>query len=371
MRIDRLALENFRSYAREEIELHPARNVIRGANAAGKTNLLEAIWFLSTLRPIRPVRERELLRQGEDLGGVAATLTDRERTHQVDIRLRGEGRRELKKNGIKQTATGYLGTLRSVLFTPADLLLLSEGSSARRRLMDQALCQLRPRYAAHLMAYNRCLEQKNRILRSAQEKPSLLELLPAYNEQMALHGAELIASRHRYMQLLSAEAGELAGQVSGGHDRLEVGYTTLSNIPDPSLPVDQLAQAIRDHQQSHSGAERASGTCLSGPHKDNLVFTVNGLPAKGYASQGQTRTVALALKLAERELFYRDTGEYPLLLLDDVLSELDFARQNYVLNRLEQGQVFIASCTFDRLSSLERGREFTVENSRIVAVRDL
>ena len=186
---------------------------------------------------------------------------------------------------------------------------------------------------------------------------------------MADFAGVIISVRSSYVEKLSAYAKNCSLSLSGGRDDMELTYKSLSNIPDTSLSAPELADLVRSHLKSHYAAELASGSCLSGPHRDDLLITVNGKDARSYASQGQTRTAALSLKLAEREIFFRDTGEYPVLLLDDVLSELDPQRQEGVLNRIKGGQILITCCS--REAEPLSGRRFTVENGVITDVRDI
>ena len=189
--------------------------------------------------------------------------------------------------------------------------------------------------------------------------------LPDFNERLVRFGAVLIHYRQQFAVRLNEYAAIHHLECSGGKEKLEIQYQTVSSVTDPAADVAVLTEQLREHMESHQAAERASRLCLSGPHKDDLLVTIDGREAKQYASQGQTRTAALALKLAEREIYKNATGEYPVLLLDDVLSELDPKRQEFVLNRINGGQVFITCCEDDRLPQLLGGRVFYVEHGAI------
>lgn len=372
MNILELRLLNYRNFENEMVSLHPSVNIISGNNAEGKTNLIESIFYLSTLRPVRPVKDRELISRGCGFAKLEAAINGAERAHTLEVTLSQTERKRMVKNGVVQKkASDFIGTLRTVLFSPDDMNLIKETSVKRRRMVDIALCQLRPNYLIHLSEYNRALEQKSRLLRSIEEKPSLVEMIPAYNERLAVHGANIIAYRHRYLQQLRQHSAAVAEAISGGKDRMDLRYVSLSNIPDTSLPAADLAELIRAHQKSHYQAELASKTCLSGPHKDDFEVSVNGTAAKSFASQGQIRTAVLSLKLAERDIAQKDSGEYPVLLLDDVLSELDGDRQNFVLNRINSGQVVISSCTMDKYAEISKGRLFKIRNGSVVHVQDI
>ena len=266
-----------------------------------------------------------------------------------------------------KTAAELSGILTTVLFCPEDLYLIREGAAARRKFLDAAICQLRPRYAAALGEYNRLYEHKTRILRDWQENPSLLQTLDDFNLRMAQTGAILIHYRAHFVKRLQENAPAIHGDFSGAKERLELDYTTVSTVDDPLKTPRELLPRLLEHQERHRQAELDSRQCLSGPHKDDLLVNINGAPAKTFASQGQTRTAALSLKLAQREIMEEETGEWPVLLLDDVLSELDPRRQSFVLNRIRGGQVFITCCEEDKLEGLEGGRAFQVKNGAVIA----
>ena len=252
-----------------------------------------------------------------------------------------------------------------MFFCPEDLFLIREGAAARRRFLDTALCQLRPRYASALAGYERAREQKTRILRDYDQRPGLLEALPEFSEQMVRLGAALVRYRHQFCLRLAEAAAACHRECSGGRETLEIQYKTVSSVEDPTAEISVLTERLWRHMEEHQAAERASRLCLSGPHKDDLLVSIDGRDAKRYASQGQTRTAALAMKLAEREIYKNASGEYPVLLLDDVLSELDPRRQEFVLNRIAGGQVFITCCEDDRLPEMLGGKVFHVERGVI------
>ena len=365
MRIDALELDFFRNYVHLEAAFDPAVNVICGDNAQGKTNLLEAVAYLSGLSH-RARYDKELIQFGVDHAFLKGDLTARGREFVLEAELHRGQRKLLRANGVKlKTAAELSGIFQSVLFCPEDLYLIREGAAARRKYLDDCICQLRPRYAQALAEYKRLHEHKTRILRDSEEKPSLLDTLDEFSLGMAKAGAVLIHYRAHFVKRLREEAPAVHHDFSGGRERLALRYETVSTVTDPeAAPKDIFAQLLA-HQEAHRAAEIASRQCLSGPHKDDLIVEIDGNLAKSFASQGQTRTAALSLKLAAREIFQQDTGEYPVLLLDDVLSELDPKRQEFVLNRIQGGQVFITCCEDDRLDQMLGGRVFHIENGKI------
>ena len=361
-----LELEGFRNYDRFTAEFAPGVNVIYGENAQGKTNLLEAVGYLSGARSHRARADRELIGFSRQEAAVRASIESRDREFKVEARLFRGRRRALTANGVRlKTAAGLSEILHTVLFCPEDLMLIRAGSAERRRFLDNSLCQLRPRYAAALAEYRRLQEHKLRILRDWEEKPGLLDLLPDFNDRMARCGAILIHYRAHFIRKLARSAAAIHADFSGGREEMSLSYQTVSTVADPLIPTKDIYPLLLEHQESHRRAELEARSCLSGPHKDDLVVDIDGRSAKQFASQGQTRTAALSLTLAERELHQEDLGEWPVLLLDDVLSELDRRRQEFVLRRITGGQVFITCCEEEGMDALGEGRTFHIRGGAL------
>ena len=362
MRIDELHLEGFRNYDTVQLTFNGDCNVIYGENAQGKTNLLEAIVYLSCGKSPRTHTDRELIGFDRDFARLTGQIHSRERDFRTDITLQRGRRRKMTVNGVAAKNGAALSeVLHTVFFAPEDLFLIREGAAARRRFMDLSLCQLRPRYASALSEYNRLYEHKTRILRDSEDYPHLLDTLPDFNARLCQVGAVLIHYRARFCRALAEYARQAHAECSGGREELSLSYQTVKTVEDPFADHAALATALEEHQLEHYAAEIASRLCLSGPHKDDIEVEVNGRSARQYCSQGQVRTAALALKLAEREIHKNTFGEYPVMLLDDVLSELDPRRQEYVLNRIAGGQIFITCCENDRLDQLLQGKIFHVK----------
>ena len=365
MRLNKLQLQGFRNYEDFCAKFVPGVNLILGENAQGKTNLLEAIYYLSTGHGFRTRKEQELICFDAEFADLQAELYAQEREQTVRaVLFSGRRPRQLYLNGVKQKSfANFQGLMTTVLFCPEDLMVLKTGASARRRLLDNALCQLRPGYERALTEYNRLLEQKTRILKEWREYPYMLDTLPDYDLRLVQVGAILIGYRANYLEKLARCTAAYHLDFSGGREQLEISYKTVSNISDPKQSRQTLEQLLTEHQQSHHRAELESGQCLSGPHKDDFDVLLDGVSLKSFGSQGQTRTAAISLKLAEREIIRDDTGEEPILLLDDVLSELDAKRQDFVLNRIKTGQVFITCCEPGRLTEL--GAVTVIDHGRL------
>ena len=366
MNLTDIKLHGFRNYEDLALEFDPGVNLIVGDNAQGKTNLLEAIAYLGSGKAFRTQRCAELVKLGAEFAEVEGSVFSQERMQRLRWILFTTGRpRQLFCNSVKKkTAAEISGILQTVLFCPEDLMVLKTGASARRRLGDNALCQLRPNYEAALTEYNRILEQKNRILKDRYENPALLDILPEYNTRLCQVGALLISYRARFFAGLGREAQGYHNHFSGGAEDFQLTYKTVSTVKDPFATVEELVGQLQDHLESHYRAELESAQCLTGPHKDDFDVTLSGMSVKAFGSQGQTRTAAISLKLAQRDLMAKESGEMPVLLLDDVLSELDAGRQDFVLNQITNGQVFITCCEKERFTKL--GKTIEIEKGHAI-----
>ena len=354
MNLNNIALRNFRNYEELRLELDPGVNLIVGDNAQGKTNLLEAISYLGSGKSFRAQKTAEMVRFGADFADIEGSIHSQERDQTLRwVLFNGSRPRQIYRNGAKKkTAAEIHGVMSTVLFCPEDLMVLKTGAAQRRRLGDGALCQLRPNYDAALTEYNRILEQKNRILKDHFDNPAVLEILPEYNTRLCQVGALLISYRARFYDSLGKAAAQYHSQFSGGAEDFSMEYKTVSSVRDPFASVTELTEDLLEHLERHYRAELETAQCLTGPHKDDFTVSLSGIDLKSYGSQGQTRTAAISLKLAQRELMRREFGEEPVLLLDDVLSELDPGRQDFVLNQITAGQVFITCCEPGRFTKL-------------------
>ena len=366
MRLETLYLRSFRNYGEVTVEFDSGVNLIVGDNAQGKTNMLEAIGYLGSGKSFRALKTGEMIRFGGDFAEISGEVFSQERQQQLRwVLFAGSRPRQLWRNGAKKkTAADIAGVLPSVLFCPEDLLILKMGSAQRRRFADQALCALRPNYEAALAEYNRILDQKSRILKDHFENPALLEVLPEFNTRLCQVGALLISYRARFFDALGKAAEGYHHQFSGGAENFMLTYKTVSTVKDPFAPVKELTEDLLDHLERHHRAELETAQCLTGPHKDDFSISLSDIDLKAYGSQGQTRTAAISLKLAQRELMAREWGEEPVLLLDDVLSELDPGRQDFVLNQIVSGQVFITCCEPGRFTKL--GKTIEIEKGNLI-----
>jgi len=344
MRVLELELEGFRALETQRIELPGGTSLFTGANAQGKTSVLEAVYLLTGAPSFRTRHDRELIRFDGEAARISALVMSGGREQRIELLYRRGLARRIRRNGLRTTGTELGETMRAVFFGPEELQLVRGGPGPRRQLIDRAIAQLRPGYGKRMEEYRRILEQKRAILKNWREKRSLLEPLEEYSSALCAASAHIIRARGSYVRRLAQEAGRIHAGFTGGREKLCLRYRSEGGGEDPEAPVREIYARLMERQRELRRAELESGMALIGAHRDELDIELSDSPARVYASQGQARTAAVSLKLAERDILEAETGESPVLLLDDVLSELDAERRHYILNRLDGGQVLVTSC---------------------------
>lgn len=368
MYLEGIELKNYRNYETVKLSFSPSINVLIGENAQGKTNLVESIYFLAMSRSHRSPRDRELIRWDSDFAKVNGQLIKKSHSVPLEIVLSKRGK-IAKMNHLEQRKlSDYIGQLNVILFAPEDLSLVKGSPSVRRRFIDMELGQMNKIYLHHLTQYQRVLKQRNQFLKKAKyDRKHDALYLDILTEQLATEGAEVLYHRYRFVKQLTKWAQEVQTEISNGKEELRISYKTTSSVSDKMSKEELLSQLQKDYEKAKE-QEIDQGTTTLGPHRDDLVFYVNEKNVQTYGSQGQQRTTALSLKLAEIELMYEMTGEYPILLLDDVLSELDDSRQTHLLNAIQNKvQTFITTTSLDgvQMDLLQNPRIFKVENGEI------
>lgn len=334
MYITEVSLQNFRNLAQLKIEPSEGINVIYGSNAQGKTNFLESLYFCAMGRSLRGKSDQQLIRFDEEESHIRMLVQRKQRYDRIDVHLKKDEKKGIAVNGLPVRKLGDLfGTLYAVIFSPEDLSLVKDGPGERRRFLDMELCQLSKVYYYDLQQYYRILKQRNNLLKEIQKKPQLQETLFVWDDQLAEYGERIIAARKRFLIRLDEIAAEKLSQLTGGRDHLQTIYK-------PNCEEGMLAEKLR----KNIDRDIYFGSTQSGPHKDDILFSIDGREVKVYGSQGQQRTTALAARLAEIDLIREETGEEPVLLLDDVFSELDENRQKFLLQSIEGLQAFV-TCT--------------------------
>ena len=350
MTVTEVRYKSFRNIAEAEIPLSPGVNVFLGNNAEGKTNALEGIYLMAAGKSFRTPREREMVRFGDEFFEVSLTMEDSRRRQTLSFKAysaESSKRRECRKNGVPITKIGeFLGVFRAVLFCPEHLSVVKDGPAERRGFLDVAICQLRPMYLAALSRHNKILTQRNALLKQLADGEGERGLLDVYSEQLAREAAFIYETRREYIKALDRHVKRFFEELSDVSSKGETPELKFRNsLKNDLLSPEEALEGYRKALNANTGREIAAGASLYGSHKDDIEICLDGREARLYASQGQQRSLALAMKLGEGEISREYSGEYPVFLFDDVLSELDPARQKFLLSRLGERQVIMTACT--------------------------
>lgn len=346
MVVKELTVSQFRNLERARVEFSPGINILSGANAQGKTNLLEALYVCCTGRSHRTHRDAELIRYGEKGAVISVQVEHQDGIHLIDLGLSSQGRKRVRINHSPARRLGELmGHLNGVLFSPEDLYLVKEGPAWRRRFVDITLSQIKPPYFYVLQQYQQALAQRNALLKTILREGKGAETLPVWEAQLAALGARLMAERQAFTGILSQRVTAIHGELTQGRESLTLRYATLSEAREPAELEQALLQALE------RGRERdlRAGTTLTGPHRDDLILSLGGRDVRSYGSQGQQRTSVLSLKLAELAIMTDMTREAPILLLDDVFSELDTSRRRMLERSIGGVQTLITCVDGERM----------------------
>lgn len=365
MKLTELNLHHFRNYDEAQVEFSPQINVLIGENAQGKTNLLESIYVLAMTRSHRTNNDRELIEFGKDAAQIKGTVQRELGSLKLELDIGKHGKKAKANHLEKARLSEYLGQLNVILFAPEDLALVKGAPTVRRRFIDMEFGQVSPKYLHDLTQYRDILKQRNRYLKQLQSHEAQDQLyLEVLSEQLAAVGGAIISQRVKFLSELEGYAQELHQSITQGRENLTFEYS--SAIKDASTLTEvELSEALMDLYRQNQSKEIFQGTTLYGPHRDDVRFLINHKNVQTYGSQGQQRTTALSVKLAEIDLMKNQTGEYPILLLDDVLSELDGARQTHLLKTIQDKvQTFL---TTPGLSDVARN---LIKEPRIFHIRD-
>lgn len=334
MYIESVQLKNYRNYQSLELSLDQGTNIFYGDNAQGKTNILESVYLCGTTKSHRGSKDREIIRFGEEDAHIRMKVVKDGLSYKIDMHLRKNRAKGAAINGLPiHKARELFGIVNLVFFSPEDLNIIKNGPGERRRFMDLELCQLDQIYLTELAGYNHTINQRNKLLKDLFSNPGLKDTLDVWDIQMAQYGRKIIEKRKKFVEDLNSIICEIHGNLTGGEEKLEVLY-------EPSAQGDSFAEILEKNREKDIRLKMTS----SGPHRDDLCFMVNGVDIRKYGSQGQQRTAALSLKLSEIYLVKEKIKDTPVLLLDDVLSELDSSRQTYLLDSIHDIQTLI-TCT--------------------------
>ncbi|MCL2513227.1 MAG: DNA replication/repair protein RecF [Oscillospiraceae bacterium] len=361
MNVKRVNLTNFRNIS--EAEIYPAEgiNVICGENAQGKTNLLEAVWLFTGLKSFRSAKDAEMIKFNENYTLLETSYESESGENIINVALGSDKRKQVKLNGIGlESAISLAGEFYAVVFAPSHLSLIKGGPAERRRFADGTLCQLKPKYAAALIEYSNVLRHRNALLKDAGYHSELMDTLPVWDEKLGEAGGKIRSERKEYASRLNETAAAVYAGISGGKECLEIKYA--ERLPSGFDGTEPMTARIQKGIKTDMMLKSTS----YGPHRDDLDIWINGLPSRAYGSQGQQRSAALSLKLAEADIIKESTGEQPVILLDDVMSELDMSRQDYILNRIKNRQVFVTCCDKNTILRLYEGKVFEIKKGSII-----
>lgn len=367
MRVNRLELLDFRNYESLDQTFEKQVVIFRGANAQGKTNLLEALYMLAIAKSHRTNRDRDCIRWDSSFAVARAEISRKDERHRLEVQLSPKGKK-VKRNGLEQRRlSDYIGTLNAVMFAPEDLAIVKGRPEVRRRFLDMGISQVNPTYLYYLTRYHKVLAQRNNLLKDLWRMPDAASLLDVLNEQLVAAGAHVLLKRTQFIRKIEAWAQQIQAQMTNSQEQLQLTYRTFIDDTE-RLDVGELKEQYFAQLKQRAKKEQERGTTLIGPHRDDIAFTVNGIDVQTFGSQGQQRTTALSLKLAEIELIYQEIGEYPILLLDDVLSELDVSRQTHLINSIQNRvQTFVTTTSTDGIDrrTLEEAAVCDVERGKV------
>lgn len=366
MIVQSLSFENFRNLKNGKIYFSDGINVICGDNAQGKTNLIECLWLFTGGKSFRGSKDGELVTFENPFLKIESCFDSGKRKQTMQITVNG-GRRSIVLNDVpKRSASQVVGCFCAVVFAPNHLMLVKSGPEERRKFIDAAICQIKPQYSHILAQYQHILSQRNALLKDIPNHRELEDTIEIWNDRLSETGTKIIRYRKAYIRRLSQSAAVFYEGISNSKEILTTAYHTMC-CKDETESAEDIKKEFSEKLKACQKNDICAGFTTVGVHRDDLYIKINGYDAKSFGSQGQQRSAVLSLKLAEAELLGEQKGEQPIILLDDVLSELDTARQDYLLNRLNNRQVFITCCESDVLTKLKcrDGKILKIENGTV------
>ena len=361
MKIKNISIENFRNIKELKLDFDDI-NIIWGENAQGKTNLIEAIYLFTGGKSFRGAKDSQLVMMGEEKSNIKINFDSSNREQNAEITIKKN--REAVLNGVKKKSPAALSEeIKAVIFSPVHLNMIKDGPGERRKFVDSALCQLKSNYRNLLKEYNRCVNQRNILLKDLKNNPELDSLLYIWNKNCAKSGAKIIYQRLKYIEALSPYVKNIFSGISSGNEKIELKY--LSN-QEYSCDIEDIEKKLLRALENNKIQDIQNKSTSVGPHRDDIDILINSMSARIYASQGQQRSCVLAIKLAEANLLEDITKKEPIALLDDVMSELDEKRQDYILNHIKNRQIFITCCDKETILRLKKGKTFHIEKGKVI-----
>lgn len=359
MKINSTEVENYRNIEYLTADFDEV-NIFYGENAQGKTNLTEALYLFTGNKSFRGVKDSELIRFGCDRARLKIDFVSKNRSQTAEIKI--EKSRKATLNGVEKKSPSLLADeIKATVFSPSHLSMVKDGPIQRRKFIDLALCQIKTSYKGLIRKYKHCLTQRNILLKNISTDSSLSNMFYIWDRNLAVNGAKIIYQRQKYVEALFPYVKEIFGGLSNNKENIELklkGSFDYSNLKT----VQDIEKAFIPALEKNRENDILNKTTSIGPHRDDLDILINSVPIRNFGSQGQQRSCVLTLKLAEAQLLRDKTGEEPVALLDDVMSELDEKRQDYILNHIKNRQVFITCCDADTILRLKKGKTFHIKN---------
>lgn len=367
MKINSIKLENYRNIRQMTADFDNI-NIIWGENAQGKTNLLEGIYLFTGEKSFRGARDSEVIMLGQDYAKLEIDFSAGNR--QQNARLTIKNRTTATLNGIKKKSASSLGEeIKAVIFSPTHLSMIKGGPEERRDFVDRALCQLGGNYNTLLRDYAKAVKQRNSLIKKLDGDINVpapvREYISIWNENVARLGAKIVYQRQRYLEAIAPYITDIYSGISGGSEEIGLRYFSKAEYT-ADMTIPEIEKIILERMEQRLVADIVNHTTTVGPHRDDITVTINGNDVRTYASQGQQRSCVLALKLAEASLLNERTGSNPIVLLDDVMSELDEKRQDYILNHIRDWQIFVTCCDKETILRLKQGKTFHISNGEII-----
>ena len=358
MYVESLALKNFRNYEKLDIRFSDSINIIHGDNAQGKTNILEAIFMAATTKSHRNSKDRDIIRFGEEESHIRLNLKKRDVGHRIDMHLRKSKPKGVAIDGIPiKRSTELFGLINIIMFSPEDLSVIKNGPGERRRFMDMEICQLSRIYYSNLLKFNKVLDQRNNLLKQIYFKPKMESTLDVWDEQLVDVGRSIISERSNFINMINDIIRDIHSGITSDNEKIEIKY-------EPNVDKDSFLQVLKDKRK----LDIKNSITMTGPQRDDFGVFINGNDVRVFGSQGQQRTAALSLKMAEIQLVKRIINDNPILLLDDVMSELDEKRRNALLENISDIQTLITCTGYDDFirQRINVDKVYKISNGKIV-----
>ena len=357
MKITEFEIKNYRNI--ENLSISPCEgvNIIYGENAQGKTNILEGMFLFTGLKSFRSSKDSELVKFGKEMAKINIEFLTSSRKQAAEIKITDRRRASLNGVGLK-SPTELMSRFPAALFSPGFMSLIQNGPSERRKFIDSAICQIKPKYAVLLSEYTKIVKQRNAVLKDNEDLRGISLFLECINESFCSLGEEIYKERKEYLDILLPFVSEIYSGLSSGKEEISFSYLRKGCHSEN----ENFCDIVKGHEKADINARMT----LTGPHRDDIEININGVSARSFGSQGQKRSAAIALKLSEAEVIKSIIGEEPVILLDDVMSELDTARQDYILNHIKNRQVFITCCDPGSILRMSEGKTFNISNGRLI-----